>query len=151
MAFSPDGKTLAFMGNLGNSGVMLWNMATSRQTGQPLPGTVRLAVSAMAFSPDGQTLATGGPSGAQLWDVATGQQVGSPLTGSPVNAVTFSPDGRTLATAGPGGTTLWAVASVTSALTHICTQAGGSLTPATWARYIPAGTPYLNPCPPART
>ena len=71
-------------------------------------------VEAVAFSPDGQTAATGGDDDtARLWDVGTGR-VRMVLTGHTdwVNAVAFSPDGRTLATAGDDKTVrLWDAAT----------------------------------------
>ena len=57
-------------------------------------------VTAVAFSPDGQLVATGGTDGtARLWNVSTGQEI-MKFTGhtSSVESVAFSPDGRTLAT-----------------------------------------------------
>jgi WD40 repeat protein len=58
-------------------------------------------VSAVAFSPDGHTLATGdGNSNTYLWDVPSGHLI-TTLTdpsSSAVSAVAFSPDGHTLAT-----------------------------------------------------
>jgi WD40 repeat protein len=68
-------------------------------------------VSAVAFSPDGRTLASGGLDGRVcLWELAT-PQGGAPararlLTGHerPVFAVTFSPDGRLLASSSIDGT-----------------------------------------------
>ena len=56
-------------------------------------------VTAVAFSPDGKTLATTTSDGAvQLWDVITGQPIGpSPHTGAVgVGEVAFSPDGKLL-------------------------------------------------------
>ena len=67
-------------------------------------------VNAVAWSPDGTTLATVGDDGTvRLWDPATGQTT-TTLTGhtGPVYAVAWSPDGTTLATAGQDGTVrLW--------------------------------------------
>ncbi|MGB0389330.1 MAG: WD40 repeat domain-containing protein, partial [Ardenticatenaceae bacterium] len=71
------------------------------------------SVESVAFSPDGQTLASGSSDNrVRLWRVADGQLT-STLTGhtSWVESVTFSPDGRMLATGSSDGTIrLWGVA-----------------------------------------
>jgi WD40 repeat protein len=59
-------------------------------------------ITAVAFSPDGQTLATGGSDRlVKLWDLANGHEKLT-LTGHPdqVRVLAFSPDGKTLASAG---------------------------------------------------
>ena len=63
-------------------------------------------VLAVAYAPDGATLATGGEDGtARIWDTGTGQQQ-QQLTGhtGPVGSVAYAPDGATLATGGEDGT-----------------------------------------------
>ncbi|MFP2957831.1 WD40 repeat domain-containing protein [Myxococcus sp. 1LA] len=68
------------------------------------------SVLALAFSPDGRLLASGGYDAiVRVWDVETGAQVAE-LKGheAEVHAVAFSPDGRWLAAAGrPGALWLW--------------------------------------------
>jgi WD40 repeat protein len=83
------------------------------------PGIDALATSsglhAVAFSPDGTTLAAGsGDHAIRLWDAATRRQIAPPLTGHTdlVVSVAFSPRGETLASGSFDGTVrLWDLAS----------------------------------------
>jgi WD40 repeat protein len=98
IAFSPDSRALATGGNDGK--VRLLDVASGKVM-RELTADPR-GVSAVAFSPDGTTLAAsiGGKQGdVGLWDVATGKLrhrlVGQMET---ISALSFSPDGRLLAT-----------------------------------------------------
>jgi len=124
VALSPDGKTLAYGASI-NQGtvaatevctVQLWDVPTGvllktlnlAATGAFLP------VTAVAFSPDGQTLVVGAAkynsststaSGVlQLWSVSTGKLITTfdTSSNSGLTAVAFSPDGKTLADGGLG-------------------------------------------------
>ncbi|MEO3849132.1 serine/threonine-protein kinase [Streptomyces sp. B8F3] len=127
IAFSPDGKTLASVGDdsenrSGRSDTtQLWDVAgrDPEPYGQGDPARVLKQpwnATAVAFGgPDGQTLAVGYPDGeVWLWDVSTGRKKAT-LRNEYLTTVAdleFSPDGKTLATTSEsgGGVLLWNVA-----------------------------------------
>jgi WD40 repeat protein/Flp pilus assembly protein TadD len=125
VAFSPDSTIVATA--CADGTVRLWDAATGAARGKPLGDPARRAtdlppeagvmhpiervlhispppdrhpVYAIAFSPDGKTLASGGGmSAVKLWDVATGK-LRRTLAHKPTTtkAVAFSRDGKTLVT-----------------------------------------------------
>ncbi len=117
LAFSPDGEVLA--AGSGNGSVYLWAVST----GQPKPPMQWHAglAHAVAFSPDGRWLASGGLDKAvggldktvQLIDRATGTCVHTFRSETLATNLAFSPDSRTLAAASDTGPSvrLWDVAS----------------------------------------
>ncbi|MFL5339464.1 MAG: WD40 repeat domain-containing protein, partial [Gemmataceae bacterium] len=132
LAYSPDGQTLA-TGSRDRS-ICLWDTQTGRERGgfanrvidflrqfglgksdEDLRSSVAYEneFRALAFAPDGRTLAAAAGWRATLWDVATGRLLAN-LKGhtKQVDCVAFAPDGRTLATASRDGTVrFWDVSS----------------------------------------
>lgn len=116
LAFSPDGKALAFCSR---DTVRLWDVGRRKEIANLLGHTG--SVVSVAFSPDGKTLASGGHGveggELKLWDVATGKEADSLKGGGGLLA--FGPGGKTLASLGvvegkngPGtGVKLWEAAT----------------------------------------
>ena len=107
VAFSPDGHILATGNKTGP--IHLWNPNTGTlQETFTLPTSAKL-VNDIVFSPDGQTLASGGD-GITLWNVNTGVQKAWYRSGNEMfESVVFSPDGRTLAVTSRDEIHLWDV------------------------------------------
>lgn len=87
IAISPNGELLAAAPA---KSIEVWDTATQHQITRPLP--VDTGINALAFSPDGQILASADDDGtAQMWNTVTGRQVGAPLrTGNGHNATILS-------------------------------------------------------------
>jgi WD40 repeat protein len=114
MALSPDGKTIASAGGIANQGgeTTLWDTATGRpRVIRPEEGDYARAV---AWAPDGQTLAVArGDGQLTLWDNSL-QHARLVLNAHTqrIFSVAFAPDGKTLASASRDGTAkLWDVAT----------------------------------------
>jgi WD40 repeat protein len=100
-ALSPDGKTLAvsYAQVIG-----LWDVASGRRV-RALKDEGDYYTFALAFLPDGRTLAAGpGPTRVRFWDLATGKpRHAFAAHERPVWALAVAPDGRTAVTGGAGG------------------------------------------------
>ncbi len=111
VAISPDGQILA-TSNISDK-IYLWNLQEllkGCKGAQPCSPTRTIFahkdyVNSVAFSPDGQTLASGSRDNTiKLWNPQTGE-LKSPIHNrlGAVNSVTFSPDGKTLVSNGEEG------------------------------------------------
>src|ERR1039457_2865887 len=102
---------LVLTGACTGTGVAQTNEA-ARPIGEPLLGHGTLGVFSVAFSPDGNILASADDVNVTLWDVATRKPIGEPLSGhrSNVSSVAFSLDGKTLASGSLDATVrLWSI------------------------------------------
>jgi WD40 repeat protein len=113
LAFTPDGSAIVAARNvLSERGVFvlsIWDARTGKEIGR-LPESAEQiehtgVISSMAFSPDGQTLATASMDHSiRLWDFKQRKRIAT-LHGhvSEVWALAFAPDGKTLVTGGKDG------------------------------------------------
>ena len=128
--------------------MQLWDVATAK-AGAKLTGHTDWVL-ALAFSPDGKSLASGGYDGtAKIWDVATGKKLldvparaaampnQPPPEANTVMSLAFSPDGKTLAVGGSDtlihllnaadGKLVRSLPGHTSAVTALAFHPGGAL------------------------
>jgi eukaryotic-like serine/threonine-protein kinase len=108
--FSPDGET--FVTGLGNGEAQLWDAATLKPLGDPIPN--HGCVVGGRFSPDGKSILIAYEDGSvRLWDLATRKPLIPPLRHqSDAPNLAFSPDGKTFATGSSDKTVrLWDTAT----------------------------------------
>jgi eukaryotic-like serine/threonine-protein kinase len=103
LAYSPDGRVLIILehevnGDSSKNQVVFWDLARGPE--HPVPGAAPLVCDKMAYSPDGQWLATGMLSGSTvtLLDAPTGQPMKTLSNRFPgIGGIVFSPDAYTVA------------------------------------------------------
>jgi WD40 repeat protein/tRNA A-37 threonylcarbamoyl transferase component Bud32 len=113
VVFSPAGSLVAFVNELGGS-AEIWDARRRSRLVTLRPSFAENGGYAVAFSPDGRSLATGGlHTDVHVWDVRTGRLLRDLEQGSAgVRTLDFSPDGRTLAVSGfEPVASLWDVAT----------------------------------------
>jgi WD40 repeat protein len=100
IALSPDGHTLVWPHPMEGS-LQVWNAATGKSE-QTWEGHPKRQIYALAFSPDGKTLASGDEDGLiKLWDLSSGALLQSRQTEqNRVSTLAYHPDGITLAFGG---------------------------------------------------
>jgi WD40 repeat protein/serine/threonine protein kinase/tetratricopeptide (TPR) repeat protein len=117
--FDKTGSRVATGGR--NGRIQVWDARTGEPIGSPMMHDS--FVGALAFSPDGQSLATGGGEGyaeqrpgrrgdLHMWDLASGRRRWSAQLASEVYAVTFTPDGTSvIAGTAAGEVAIWDAAT----------------------------------------
>jgi WD40 repeat protein len=111
LSWSPDSQILATTsGHYSDESAILWNRASGKKEAA-LP--LGFGAAGLAWSPDGNTLATGSSDGTTiLWDPKTGQRLMSRRDEvGRIHDLAWSPDGTTLAIGSDNMVVLWDVVS----------------------------------------
>jgi WD40 repeat protein len=139
VAFSPDQRTIA----IASKTTELWDSVSGKN--EPLPGNVGRTY-AVAWSPDGKTLAAGGADGSvRLWNAESRQALPVAMKGHAkgVATISFAPDGTVLASGSDDRTVkLWDVASgreLASAALSLAAPESPDDHPVTSVQFSPGG------------
>ena len=132
----------------GDSTVRVWDADTGQPIGQPLTGHTG-RVTSVAFSPDGQRIASGsGDKTVRLWDADTGQPIGQPLTGhtDAVYSVAFSPDGTRIVS-GSADKTLRLWPTYPDPASAMCAKLTTNMSHKQWRDWVSPDIDYIKVCP----
>ncbi len=106
VVFSPDGQLMAAGGYDAADKVQfarLWEVATGKELRRfAVSHDIQQSITALAFSPDGATIASASWRDARLrlWETATGKELRAfPDAAADIASVAFAPDGKTVAAA----------------------------------------------------
>src|SRR5204862_48278 len=105
LAFAPDEQTVALGGESGT--VLLYDVSTGEQCGSFAGHPGRVV--ALAFTPDGKTLAVASAREVRLWDRQTKKSILLDKHATDVARVRFIEGGRTLVVIGKGAVQAWDV------------------------------------------
>ena len=132
LAISPSGRILARIHvSRGRCWFGLWDLQTRKaQTGPPKDN-----ITSLVFSPDGQTLVTGGDE-IIFWDMT--HPLGSPPGGDKAggSSLVFTPDGRTLVSVNTHGTVSFYDGSLQAWKDRAGQMANRNLTHGEWKEYL---------------
>ncbi|MFI6423260.1 helix-turn-helix domain-containing protein [Streptomyces sp. NPDC050842] len=143
MTYSTSGDLLAVADGSGR--ILLYDGATTSPRGvlaggEPDgPDGTPVPVTALAFSPDGRTLAAGTRAGGiRLWDIPSRTVIGAPLptSGDRVRTLAFSADGQSLHIQGASTRPRTQLLAPERLAAELCARFG-SLTRSQWTTYIP--------------
>ena len=141
MDMTADGRYLA-TGEIGK--VRLWDTLTGQQIQQLSHDNL---VNDLAFSHDGQLLASAGRDGSvRVFAIPSGQEVAGMEHTLSANGVAFTPDGKSLTSASDDGRVrVWVVAS-DNLLAEACASVARNMTLSEWRQYL-GDQPYRRTCP----
>jgi len=154
LAFSPDGHRFAVVDG---ETVQLWNLDTGKPVGKRLIGqdvqrpiasaaNISQMVNSVAFSPEGDRVATGnGDATVRLFNAGTGEPIGHPFHGHHrgVNSVSFSPDGGRLVSGSDDATArIWPAVANAKAL---CDKLTANMSHKQWHDWVSPDVDYPSP------
>ncbi|MFN8574476.1 MAG: WD40 repeat domain-containing protein [Gemmatimonadaceae bacterium] len=153
-AFSPSGQVVVLSSETG--ALIFYDVARLRRLGPPrmplteppVEGEHEPDAKSLAFSADGQTIASGYFERIVLWDATTERPRAASLrvpNSEFVQDLVFGPDNRLVAVHGDGQVTLWDFRPATLA-ERACKSVGRNFSLAEWREFFGEKAPYRRTC-----